>query len=410
MASHQIIYHCVQNVKRPHSRLWKNDLQIWYNRGTSIKEGQMARKRYKEQGSGTFFGDFLYERTVPDSHFLRQLEGLVDWEVYAEKLVQLYRGKAQVGRPPYNPSVILKMLLLSYLYDLSERRTEAFVNDSLSAKYFLGLAIDEPAPDHSTLTAFKRRIVRRGGEGLLEELLREVVQAAQRQGVTFGSIQVVDSTHTIANVNVAKDDRRRKGEGQPPRDEGARWGGKRKRRGGKIGQGGRDTEYFYGYKMHNSLNAEAEMITSIVVTGANGPDGKQFPELVRKDRGLGLPVEVYSADRGYDDGENHYLLQTLGMRSAIHLNRYRTEKKDGNKGIWFEMKESEAYRAGQTERYKIERKYGEAKEYHGLRRCRYLGWMRYAIQAYLTAIVLNLKRMVKVLTGVNFRGEVMATA
>jgi IS5 family transposase len=98
------------------------------------------------------------------------------------------------------------------------------------------------------------------------------------------------------------------------------------------------------------------------------------------------------------------------LRSSIHLNRYRTEKKDGNREVWIEMKESDAYRAGQRERYKIERKYGEAKEYHGLRRCRYLGWMRYAIQVYLTAIALNLKRTVKVLTGVSFRGEVTPTA
>jgi IS5 family transposase len=370
--------------------------------------GQMAGKRYKQQGTGSFFGEYLYERTVPDGHFLRQLEGLVDWEVFAEKLVKLYRGQAEVGRPPYNPSVILKMLLLAYLYDLSERRTEAFVNDSLSAKYFLGLAIDEAAPDHSTLTAFKRRIVHRGGESLLEELLTEVVQAARREGVAFGSIQVVDSTHTIADVNIAKDDRRKEKEGKPPRDDGARWGGKRKRRPGKKGQSRTETEYFYGYKMHNSLNAEAEMITSIVVTGCNGHDGKQFPELVRKDAELGLPVEVYSADRGYDDGENHFLLETLGLKSAIHLNRYRTEKKDGNKEVWIAMKESDAYKAGQRERYKIERKYGEAKENHGLRRCRYLGWIRYAIQAYLTAIALNLKRMVKILTGVSLKGDVMA--
>jgi IS5 family transposase len=370
----------------------------------------MARKRYKQQGTGSFFGEYLYERTVPTGHFLRQLGGLVDWEAFTEKLVKLYRGRAEVGRPPYNPSVILKMLLLAYLYDLSERRTEAFVNDSLSGKYFLGLAIDEPAPDHSTLTAFKRRIVHRGGESLLEELLTEVVQAARRQGVTFGSIQVVDSTHTIADVNTAKDDRRQKKEGKPPRDDGARWGGKRKRRQGKKGQSSTETEYFYGYKMHNSLNAEAEMVTSIVVTGANGHDGKQFPELVRKDGELGLPVEVYSADRGYDDGENHFLLETLGLKSAIHLNRYRTEKKDGNKEIWVAMKESEAYQAGQAERYKIERKYGEAKEYHGLRRCRYLGWIRYAIQAYLTAIALNLKRMVRALTGVSLKGDVIVMA
>ena len=158
------------------------------------------------------------------------------------------------------------MLLLAYLYDLSERRTEAFLNDSLSAGYFPGLAIDESAPDHSKLTAFKRRIVRRGGEGLLDELLTEVEQASQDQGVAFGSIQLVDSTHTIANVDAARDDRRRNRERKRPRDDGARWGGKRKRRGGKKGHRDSDTEYFYGYKMHNSVNAEAKTIASIVVT------------------------------------------------------------------------------------------------------------------------------------------------
>jgi IS5 family transposase len=370
----------------------------------------MGGKRYKELGTDSFFGGYVYDRIVPDRHFLRQLNELVDWHIFAEKLVDLYRGKARTGRPPYNPAVILKMLLLSYLYNLSERQTEVHVNDSLSAKYFLGLAIDEAAPDHSTLTAFKRRIVRQGGEVLLEALLVEVVRTAQRQGVVFGSIQVVDSTYTVADVNVAKEDRRRKGEGKPPRDDGARWGGKRRRRRGKKGQKGSDTEWTYGYKMHNCLNAQSEMITSIVVTSASRPDGKQFPKLVQKDRELGLSAEIYSADRGYDDGENHYLLETLGMQSAIHLNDYRTQKKDRNKEVWITLKQSPGYRAGQRERYKIERKYGEAKLYHGLRRCRYLGWMRYAIQAYLTAIALNLKRMVKVLTGVSFKGDSTAMA
>lgn len=370
----------------------------------------MAQKRYREQGTGSFFGEYLYARAVPGGHFLRQLEALVDWQAFSERLVQLYQGGAEVGRPPYDPAVILKMLLLSYLYDLSERQTEGYVNDSLSAKYFLHLAVDEAAPDHSTLTAFKRRIVENGEEGLLDELLQEVVRMAQRQGVVFGSIQVVDSTHTVADVNVAKDDKRQKGGGKPPRDSGARWGGKRKSSRGRTGPGGSETEYFYGYKMHTSLNAEAEMITSIVVTGGNGSDGKQLPRLVQKDSELELPVETYTADRGYDDGGNHYLLEARGLHSAIHLNRYRTEKANGNQEVWRVLKASPAYRAGQKERYKIERKFGEAKQNHGLRRCRYLGWVRYVLQAYLTAIVLNLKRMVKVLTGVSFKGEPVAIA
>ncbi len=69
------------------------------------------------------------------------------------------------------------------------------------------------------------------------------------------------------------------------------------------------------------------------------------------------------------------------MESATHLNRYRTEKKDGSKEIWMALKDSDAGQAGLRECYKIERKHGEAKGNHGLRRCRYLGWMRYAIQA-----------------------------
>ncbi len=59
------------------------------------------------------------------------------------------------------------------------------------------------------------------------------------------------------------------------------------------------------------------------------------------------------------------------------------------------------------ERYQIERKFGDAKQRHGLPKgCRYLGIWRYAIQAYLTAIALNLKRLVRLLAGVPFKSKV----
>jgi IS5 family transposase len=366
----------------------------------------MAKRRFKELGTGSFFGNLVYDRAVPQDHFLRQLDRLVNWAVYTEMLLRLYKGGAQVGRPPYNPAVMLKMLLLSYLYGLSERQTEVYVNDSLSAKWFLGLAVDERGPDHTSLTIFKGRIIEQGGEACLLELLAEIVWQAHEQGIVFGTVQLVDSTHTVANVNTRKDDRRQKKGGKGPRDRGARWGVKHtKRSRDKEGKVVKQPEYFYGYKMHTSMNAEAEMITSVVVTGGNGHDGKQFPRLVERDEALGLPIGTYAGDRGYDGGENHYLLETKGLRSAIRLNDYRTKKKDKNKEIWLSLQQSEAYQEGQQVRYKIERKYGEGKENHGLRRCRYLGWMRYAIQAYLTAMVLNLKRMVRLLTGTPFKGR-----
>ena len=165
----------------------------------------MPKRHFKELGTGTFFGELLYERAVPKGHFLRELERVVDWTVFTEQLVALYQGKGRVGRPPYNPAVILKMLVVSYLYNMSERATEVYVNDSLSAKWFLGLAADEPAPDHSTLTAFKGRIIKGGGERCLQELLEEIIRQATEAKVPFGTIQVVDSTHTLADVNTAKE-------------------------------------------------------------------------------------------------------------------------------------------------------------------------------------------------------------
>jgi IS5 family transposase len=213
----------------------------------------------------------------------------------------------------------------------------------------------------------------------------------------------VDATHSLADVDVKRDEERREGAGEA-RDGDAAWGSKGRRR-IKTVEGKIETvnNSFYGYKSHLSLNAESGIITSVVVTPGNATDGKQFPELVEKDEEVGVAAEVYAGDKAYDDGDNHELLWGKGKRSALCLNRYRTEKRDPNKGLWVQMKESAEYWEGLRERYKIEQKNGEAKRRHGLERCRYLGLAKYAVQSLLTAMVVNLKRMVRLLCGVGFR-------
>ena len=145
------------------------------------------------------------------------------------------------------------------------------------------------------------------------------------------------------------------------------------------------------------------LITSIQVSPGNAYDGHFLQGLIKKDCQQAIPVGIVAADRGYDDSRNHFHLSHQGIQSAICLNTYRTHKKDANKEVWLEMKANPAYQQGLDERYKIERKFGESKQQHGLGRCRYRGLERYAMQALLTAMALNLKRMVKLLYGVNFR-------
>lgn len=229
--------------------------------------------------------------------------------------------------------------------------------------------------------------------------------------VTESGQVLKQSTSQVANVNTQKEKGRQEQGNKPPRDDDIHWGVKGTRRfQDASGQKVKQKEYFFGYKAHCSANAESGLITSIVVTPDNANNGQVFPELLEKDLAKDIPVDIVTADQAYDDGDNHFLLESKGNHSAIRPHGYRTGKKDPKEQIWLDLQASPQYQAGLSERYKIERKFGEAKQEHGLGRCRYVGLLRYGLQAFLTAIVLNLKRIVKLLTGTQFKGRARLAA
>lgn len=118
----------------------------------------MEQPGFKPPTTNSFFGHCWYEQVVDKQHFLVKARRAVDWDTYPKRCLTRRQGRGDVGRPPYNPVVALKMLFLSCRYHLSERQVEQEVNDRLSMKYCLGLGADEAAPDHSTLTYFQERL------------------------------------------------------------------------------------------------------------------------------------------------------------------------------------------------------------------------------------------------------------
>jgi IS5 family transposase len=363
----------------------------------------MAQPRFKNLGQDSFLGDYVYSRIVPRDHFLVKLNQIIDWDAFVPMLLPAYEGLAQEGRRPYSPVAILKMLLITYLYNLSARQTEEVVNYQLPVKEFVGLAVDEPAPDHSTLCLFKRRLREAGRWEPLSAISDAVLRQAQAAGIRLGEIQVVDSVHTVANVD-NEADRHRQDQGQAPRDPEAQLVKKGKHAvtqpDGKVEM--KEIQY-RGYKSHISLNAATGLITTVHPTPGNVADNTQFPHLLAHDEALAVPGLIYTGDRAYDDTDLHARLWDHDKFSAFRLHGYRTQKKDANKEIWQQLQASSDYARGLKERYKIERKFGEGKLWHKLGRCRSLGLVRYGIQAVLTALVLNLKRIVYLLTGVHFK-------
>jgi IS5 family transposase len=364
----------------------------------------MAKIRCKETSVDSFFGNFLYDQKVAKDHFLRKLNELINWDRFTKKLLTYYKGKGQVGQAPYDPTLILKMLLLSYLWNVSERQVEMLANDSLSVGFFLGVGANEKVPDHSTLTLFKNRLIQNAGTKAYDELFDEIIKIAQEKEVKFGKLQIVDSVHLVADVNISKDRQRQK-EGKPPHDKDAHWGAKGDKVVETVHGTERKVEYYYGYKDQVSLNAETGLVTTVIPGRADEYDGHKFQKLVDKDLKKGIEIDTVAADKGYDDGDNHYYLEKKNIRSAIRLNRRRLQKKDVHKEGWVKLTASQSYQEGLKQRYQIERKFGEARRWHGFKRCRYLGHIRHAIQSYLTFMALNVKRLVKLLTGISFRSE-----
>lgn len=367
---------------------------------------------FKKHSTDSFFGDFLYDTIVPENHFLRFAKERIDWDRFTGKLLRHYKGDAKLGRAPYNPSVLLRMLFLSYLYNISERQIEEQVSLNMAMKYFVGLGADEKAPDHSTLTYFKDRLLKSGASSL-EEIFKELLMQAKRSGVEFGEVQVLDAVHTHADINIDRDNGRKK-KGKASVDGDAKWGVKHMR---KVkddkGRVHKQKDCFLGYKTHTSLNEKTGIVTSLAVSSGNEYDGKYLPSLVKKDKNKRLVSkkklkekelkQIYAADKGYDNGDNHTFLEEEKLGNAIRIKETRLNKKDKNKEPWQKLVESGDYKKGLEVRYKIERKFGEAKIHHGFSRARYRSLKKYRLQAAFTFMALNLKEIIKITAGVRLK-------
>lgn len=96
------------------------------------------------------------EDLVPEEHFLRKLERVLDLSFVQEESAHLYNYK--YGRPPIDPVMIVKYLLVGYLYGIpSERQIEQRIQTDMALRWYLGLDLFDRVPDHSTISQLRRR-------------------------------------------------------------------------------------------------------------------------------------------------------------------------------------------------------------------------------------------------------------
>ncbi len=147
--------------------------------------------------SESLFSDFRLEGYVPESHLLRQINRCLDFGFVREQLKETY---SHTGRPSIDPEVLLRMLLIGYLYGItSERRLVEQVRLHIAYRWFAGIGWEQNVPHHSTFS--KNRHGRFQKFPLFRELFEQVVRRCIEVGLVNGASLSVDSTQISADAH-----------------------------------------------------------------------------------------------------------------------------------------------------------------------------------------------------------------
>jgi len=412
---------------------------------------------------------------IPDDHILKLVDKILDLSWLRDEVKDLYCSDN--GRPGIDPEAAVRLMLAGFFQGIVHDRKlmrEAQVN--IAIRWFAGYRLDEPLPDHSSLTKIRQR----WGDERFKKIFQKTVQSCVDAGLVSGETVHIDATLIRADVSWESlttahaeavveqndhDDDKLKRPGRP------RTKPQQPKKYSKTDQDATLTTSSHTsrmepfYKQHAAVDDDCGVIVDVDVTTGEQSEGSQLAEQIERiENNTGKKIKALSADSGYAYGKNFELLEDGNIDAIIPpqrqnskprnlpLRRFKydgkhkmvkcprgkvlTRRTQNNKGWIYRAKpkdcrscqlrrrcinETSASRAVlisygyeahlrarrrhrqpddkfvtiyKRHRWRVEGMHGEAKTQHGLRRAVRRGLNNVAIQAYLTAAVINLKRLV----------------
>jgi transposase len=250
----------------------------------------MQNKRVKTQTQMTLAPSL--DALVPRSHWLYRLNQVLDLRFVHELVRPCYCQDN--GRPSIDPEVIVRLFLLQAITGIgSVRALLQEVNLHLGYRWFIGYGLDEPLPDHSTLS----KVLDRFGDRVFDALFARSIAQCQASGLISGRIIHVDATTIRADL-----DKDRVNQQTSP-DPDARFGrfpGNKKEP---------------GYKQHTAVDDASRVVLAIDVTPANVNEGHELGTvLAQAQQQAGQVPEVVCADSAYASGENAHACERQGIQ------------------------------------------------------------------------------------------------
>ena len=295
---------------------------------------------------------------------LERLTELIDWAPLEALVAELHA--APVGRPSYPPLLMVKVLLLQQWYQASDPAMEEALWERLSFRRFVGLGLQDPAPDHSTISRFRTQLARAGGA---EALFVAVEQQLAARGLLVKQDTLVDATVVEAQVRRPKGGSTGAGS---PRDPDAAWA----RRGRQAR---------FGYKLHLGVDADSELVRRAELTPANVNETEVADGLIAGDE-----AAVYG-DAAYGTHARSARLRALGIQDRLMR---RPSKHHPRLSLAARRRHARIERV----RRPLEHVFGTLKRSYGYQRVRYRGLARNATEMWFKLLAYNLRRADRLLS------------
>ena len=307
----------------------------------------------------------LVASQVGRNEALEKLAQAVKWYRF-EKLLGRLKPEA-AGRPPFDPLLMFKALLLQQWYRLSDAELEEAVNDRMSFRRFLGLSLQDAGPDHTTVCRFRNRLAE---AGLAEKLFAEFERQLERSGLLLKRGTMIDATLVATPYRPGRSGAASE-EAVPAVDGDAALTARKGQRG-----------THYGYKAHAGVDVDTRLIRRLQLTPANVNETVVADALVCRDE-----AAIY-ADKAYAKRQRRQWLQELRIKDRIMHKSW-----GGGPPLRASQKRHNGLIA--PVRAQVEGVFATLKRWMGFSRVRYIGLAKNTAHLHLVALAYNMTRSLK---------------
>lgn len=320
-----------------------------------------------------------------------QISALVNWARIESLVVRDYPvGKSAEGNDAYHPLLLLKCLLLQQWFHIdSDPELETQINDRISFKKFLGLPMDELAPDHSTFSRFRSRLSKDAMKAINHELLSQFASRGLsiNEGIAIDARLVQSASHPISEDKLKEERNKRETPegclnklGKPmkfSRDLDSDW---------TV----RNNVPHFGLKEHASVDTRYGFVLATEMTPASFHDSPYLPLCVAGSCHTRTPIKKVFADKGYFGEKNREFLSLNRIQDGI--------MRKATRGARLTPYERERNKAIAKLRYIVEQYFGISHLYHHAHRARFTRLIINAMDALFRQLAFNLFRGTKVVT------------